>query len=374
MNVRKERRRFFKYLLSASAFCTGTFFSLKKGVLSDLQNHGLMSSSHAEEQKMDQTAYHGKIIAVEEHVTTEKTLAAAASKIASGKTFDMPIPTEPIAHSRTIFQEERLMDMNAAGIDMQVLCPLPFHEGFDAKEGLSMSIITNNETSGIVRKHPDRFAGLAGLAVQNPQGAARELERSVEKLELKGGIVYSHNKGEYLDDKKFWCIFETAERLSVPIYLHPKEPSPDMIKPYKAYPGLDGAMWGYAAETGLHAMRLICSGVFDKYPELKIVLGHLGESLPYWLWRMDKHSIDIPALKKPSYYVKKNFFISTSGMFWPPAIEFVASVLGTERVLFAVDYPSESNIEAVQAIKDLSVSNADKEKIFYRNAGRIFRL
>jgi predicted TIM-barrel fold metal-dependent hydrolase len=147
-----------------------------------------------------------------------------------------------------------------------------------------------------------------------------------------------------------------------------------MIKPYQAYPGLDGAMWGYAAEAGLHAMRLICSGVFDRYPNLKIILGHLGESLPYWLWRMDQHAVDMPATRKPGFYVKNNFYVSTSGMFWPPAIQFACTALGVDRVLFAVDYPSESNIEAVGAINALSVSRPEKERIFYRNAETLFRL
>lgn len=370
----KERRRFLKYLASLSAFGSGSLFSFKRGGRSGTPQGVFGATAQATEGIRGNAAYSGKIVAVEEHVTTEKTLAAAASKIASGKKFDLPIPTTPSAHARTIFSEKRLTDMDSAGIDMQVLSPLPFHEGFDAVEGLSMSRITNDEISGIIRKYPERFAGLAGLAAQDPEGAAGELERAVTELGLKGGIVYSHIKGEYLDDQKFWVIFETAEKLGVPIYLHPKEPSPQMIKPYQAYPGLDGAMWGYAAEAGLHAMRLICSGVFDRYPNLKIILGHLGESLPYWLWRMDQHAVDMPATRKPGFYVKNNFYVSTSGMFWPPAIQFACTALGVDRVLFAVDYPSESNIEAVGAINALSVSRPEKERIFYRNAETLFRL
>lgn len=374
MNIQKDRRHFIKHLMSIAGFFAGSLVSVKKATQGDPIKMQLVSSSSAQERETENTARKLKIIAVEEHVTTEKTLMAAASKIASGKPFDLPIPTTPSAHENAIFKEKRLADMDAAGIDIQVLSPLPFHEGFDAVEGVSMSEITNNELHGIIQKNPSRFAGLAGLAAQNPEGAAKELERSVKQLGLKGGIVYSNIKGEYLDDKKFWVIFETAQKLGVPIFLHPKEPSPGMIGPYQTYPGLAGAMWGYAAEAGLHAMRLICSGLFDTYPKLKIILGHLGEGLPYWLWRMDSRSGDFPARHKPSYYVKNNFFVNTSGMFWPPAIEFACRVLGTEKVLFAVDYPSESNVDGVQSIKDLSLGSEEKEKIFQLNAEKLFQL
>jgi predicted TIM-barrel fold metal-dependent hydrolase len=147
-----------------------------------------------------------------------------------------------------------------------------------------------------------------------------------------------------------------------------------MIGPYQTYPELSGAMWGYAAEAGLHAMRLICSGVFDTYPKLKIILGHLGEGLLYWLWRMDSRSSGLQARHKPSYYVKNNFFVNTSGMFWPPAIEFACRALGADKVLFAVDYPSESNIDGVQAIRDLAIDSAEKEKIFHLNSEKLFQL
>lgn len=376
MNIRNGRRHFIKRLMSLAGFVTGSLMSIKKTTPDGPVKVPPFTTSpvQAQERKTGKTGHKVKIIAVEEHVTTEKTLMAAASKIASGKAFDLPIPTKPSAHENAIFKEKRLEDMNAAGIDMQVLSPLPFHEGFDATEGVSMSEITNNELYDIVQKYPNRFTGLAGLAAQNPDGAAKELERSVRQLGLKGGIVYSNSKGEYLDGKKFWVIFETAEKLGVPIFLHPKEPSPGMIAPYQTYPGLAGAVWGYAAEAGLHAMRLIYSGLFDTYPKLKIILGHLGEGLPYWLWRMDSRSEGFPARYKPSYYVKNNFVVNTSGMFWPPAIEFACRAMGTDKVLFAVDYPSESNANGIQSINNLSLDSAEKEKIFHLNAERVFQL
>jgi len=193
VDIQKDRRRFVKYLMSMTGVIAGSLAAVKKTSPGAPTRMGLTPSCSARERNLGETTHRVKVIAVEEHVTTEKTLAAAASKIASGKTFDLPIPTTPGAHEKTIFKEKRLADMDAAGIDMQVLSPLPFHEGFDGVEGVSMSEITNDETHGIVQKNPKRFAGLAGLAAQNPEGAAKELERSVRQLGLKGGVVYSNS-------------------------------------------------------------------------------------------------------------------------------------------------------------------------------------
>ena len=277
--------------------------------------------------------------------------------------------------------DRRIKDMDAAGIDMQLLSVgmAGLHDVPPA-EGTLMSREIDDELADVVKQYPGRFAGLAAIAPQALEAAADELERAV-KLGLKGALIKSHVQGEYLDEKKFWVIWERAAGLGVPIYLHPTRPSPDMIKPYLKYPPLPGAFWGFGAETGLHAMRLICSGVFDRYPDLKVVLGHLGETLPFWLWRLDNHwDLDWPVKlggrpqKKPSEYIKSNFFITTSGMAWPPVIQFVCQVLGGERILFAVDYPIESNLKAVQSIENTPISDADKEKIFHLNAEKVFKL
>lgn len=160
--------------------------------------------------------------------------------------------------------------------------------------------------------------GLAAVAPQNPREAARELERAVQNLGLKGVLINSHTKGEYLDDRKFWLILDPAQALDVPIYLHPREPSPQMIKPYLER-GVQSAGWGFAAEAGLHAVRLIVSGVFDEFPKLKFILGHMGEMIPYWLPRIDglgqtDHWVaggTVRRMKKlPSEYFKDNFFIT----------------------------------------------------------------
>jgi 2,3-dihydroxybenzoate decarboxylase len=224
-------------------------------------------------------------------------------------------------------------------------------------------------------KYPKRFAGYATLPWQDPEAATREAERAVKELGMKAIMLQqATSDGTFYDEQKYWVIYEMAEKLDVPVFIHPGAMPPDMAKYYDYYPVVAGAMWGFAASAGLHGVRLIVSGVFDKYPGFKLILGHMGEGIPYWLWRMDSRSDGFPAIHKPSYYVKNNFFVNTSGMFWTPAIEFACRVLGSDKVLFAVDYPSESNSDAVQSIKDLSLTNSEKEKIFHVNAENIFRL
>jgi 2,3-dihydroxybenzoate decarboxylase len=280
--------------------------------------------------------------------------------------------------------EGRLKIMDEVGIDMQVLSlSFPGVEALDPSDATSMSKRVNDELFAVTQKYLGRFAGFAAIAPQNPDAAANELERAVKELGFKGAMVNSHTRGEYLDDRKYWVIFEKAEKLNVPIYIHPRQPSPDMIKPYLTYPELATPAWGFAAETGLHAMRLICSGLFDKYPGLKIILGHLGEALPWWLWRLDSRWIVVGreesafgmlAKKKPSQYIKDNFYVTTSGMFWHPALQCCYSALGADRILFAVDHPYESDKEAVEFMDKASICDIDKEKIYHLNAEKLLGL
>ncbi len=279
--------------------------------------------------------------------------------------------------------EGRLREMEKTGIDMQVLSLTTGVEQFDASDGTAMARKTNDELSKVVKKYPQKFAGFAALAPQDPGAAADELERAVKELGLKGVKINSHIRGEYLDDEKYWVIFERAEKLGVPIYLHPRSPSPDMLKPYLAYPGLAGAVLGFAAETSLHAIRLILSGVFDKYPGLKIILGHLGEALPFWLWRIDNRYLkeriaSDPRARKlektPSQYFKDNFLVTTSGMLWQPALLCTYLALGADRILFAVDYPYESSREAVEFMEVAAICDSDKEKIYHLNVEELLAL
>jgi 5-carboxyvanillate decarboxylase len=339
-----------------------------------------------------------KKITVEEHFSTvehldnlrailEKTYAH--SEVIDEESFivnDAPfLPMMDTPHVREMIDclvdigEGRIQVMDKYGIDMQVLSFVsPGVQVFDADMATKMAKETNDKLSQAVNEHPARFAGLAALALQNPQEAADELERSVTDLGLKGACIFPHTKGEYPDDKKYWVMFERAHKLGVPIYLHPRAPSADMIKPYLGYPFLDSAMLGFAADTGLCAMRLICSGLFDEYPQLKIVLGHLGEAIPFWLWRIDnfwkKGPLSSEREKTPSQYFKDNFAITTSGMFSEPTLLYTVSILSADNILFAVDYPMESSEEAIQFMQKAPIDDNDKEKIYHVNAERIFSL
>ena len=274
----------------------------------------------------------------------------------------------------------RLEDMDNYGLDMQVLSLVsPGVQVFEPAAATRLAREYNDRIAAVFKAHPKRFAGLASLAPQDPEGAADELERAVKTLGFKGALINSHTKGEYLDDKKYWPIFERADKLSVPIFLHPRGPSPDMMKPFTGYPMLDSAMWGFSAEAGLHSLRLILSGLFDEFPKLKIVLGHLGETIPFVLARINNRWSVGPFPKKlkklPGQYFKENFVVSTGGMNEEPATLIAAiSILGAENVLFATDYPMEDAAQAVDFIERAPISDTDREEICHVNAERIFSL
>jgi 5-carboxyvanillate decarboxylase len=278
--------------------------------------------------------------------------------------------------------DERLRDMDATGIALQlVFLTAPGVQVFDAATAVSLARDTNDQLVQSIRKHPGRYAGLAAIAPQDPASAAKELERAVTKLGMKGAVVNSHTQGEYLDQPQYWPIFEAAQALDVPIYLHPNTPPPAMIAPFLPR-GLDGAIYGFAVETGLHLLRIIVGGVLDRFPRLKIAVGHLGEGLPFWLFRLDymhrsmvvseRYAGARPLAKKPSEYLRENVWVTTSGMQWAPAILFCQQVLGPERVLYAMDYPYQFVPEEVKVTDELPVSEAVRLMLYRANAERLF--
>lgn len=277
-------------------------------------------------------------------------------------------------------QEERLQIMDEYGIAVQVLLMTSTGvQMFDADHGTAVAALSNDRLAELIGKYPHRFAGLATIAPQDPQRAAQEIDRAVTKLGLNGVVINSHTNDEYLDEPKYWPILEAAAGLDVPIYIHPRAPSVPMAAPYRKY-RLEGAIWGYGAETGLHGVRLITGGVFDEFPNLKIILGHMGEGIPFWLWRFDymhKHTSrgQRPDLKQePSDYFKQNFMITTSGMNWDASLKFCLEVLGADNIMFAVDYPYQETAGAVEFMDNAPISEQDKENIYWRNAERLFRI
>lgn len=273
----------------------------------------------------------------------------------------------------------RLKAMDEAGITMQVLSHTKpgVQEIADTVKATALAYAANDYLAEAVMAHPDRFAGFATLATAAPIEAARELERTVSQYGFKGAMVNGHTRGEYLDNKKFWAIFETAQALDVPIYLHPSNPHPAVYEAYyKDYPVLGYAPWGYAVETATHVLRLILSGVFDQFPRLKMIIGHMGELLPFALWRADgRLTPKYPHLKKSvRNYFLEHFSLTTSGVFSTPEFTCTASVVGFDNMLFSVDYPFESNFAAVRWFESLPIAESDKAKLAHLNAERLLKL
>jgi 2,3-dihydroxybenzoate decarboxylase len=279
---------------------------------------------------------------------------------------------------------ERIADMDAAGIDHQVLAlTAPGTNVLDAVTARSMATLANDVAAQAVRAHPDRFTALAAVAWQDPDSAVAELERAVSRLGMCGVIANSHVQGRYLDDQRFWPVLEAAERLDVPVYLHPNTPNDRMVEPLHEA-GLDGAIYGFAVETGMHLLRIVNAGVFDRFPRLKLVVGHLGEALPFWLPRIDHfHAAQVasgryPAMKalqlRPSDYLRRNVWYTTSGMAWQPGIMFVRDVIGADRVLYAMDYPYQYVADEVRHQDELPLDAAELREFFEGIATRLFHL
>lgn len=331
-------------------------------------------------------------IAVEEAFVTEEIAKEWKKVLASkfvepgfrmmGQTILGDDPGAHLVHSRLVdLGAGRIANMDADGIDVAVISiTSPGVQVFDAVTATRLAKDANDVLAAAVKAHPSRFAGLAAVAPHHPSGAAQELERAAHQLGMKGFLINSHTMGEYLDDAKYWPIFEAAQALDMPLYLHPREPAPSMVTPFLDY-GLYFAGWGFAVETGLHAMRLIMCGVFDRYPKLKIVLGHMGEGMPFWLQRIDNRyllQVKIGAVKKlprlPSEYFLDNFVITTSGVMSAPALRLSLEVLGADRIMFAADYPYESVEEGVQFLDTVAITDEEREKIYCSTAQRIFKL
>jgi predicted TIM-barrel fold metal-dependent hydrolase len=323
-----------------------------------------------------------KTIAIEEHFITPLYRQHVGAN--EFRNFYLASRSEQLGHDvvaqNADLGAQRLAHMDAAGVDMQVLSfGSPGPQAFAADIAIPMARDANDRAHETVRAHPDRFAAFAALPTADPDAAAQELDRAVNKLGFKGAMIHGHTRGSFLDEKKYWVIFERAQALNVPIYLHPTLPHPDAVKAYfQGYEELARAGWGFAIDTSCHFLRIVFSGVFDAYPDLKIILGHLGEGLPFAMHRLDDHTTRAAArrgLKKtPLQYLKDNLLVTTSGNWYEPAFLCTLLALGADNILFAVDWPYEANATAMRFLEKLSISDSDKEKIAHGNAERILRM
>jgi 2,3-dihydroxybenzoate decarboxylase len=271
----------------------------------------------------------------------------------------------------TDFGETRLEAMDRAGIARAVLSIAG--PGVQSERDVAVASRRAREANDFlareVEKRPDRYSGFAHLAMQDPRAAADELERCLRELKFCGAMVNGHTNGQYLDHPALHPFWERAEALQATIYIHPADP----ITPSPALDGHDGlrrATWEWGFETGSHALRLVFGGVFDRFPRARIALGHLGETLPYLLWRFDSRAklYRVALEKRPSDYIKQNMVVTTSGMCSPEPLNCALAALGTDRVMFAADYPFESAQEAGQFLDEVPLAQGVREDVAFRNA------
>ena len=328
-----------------------------------------------------------RLIAVEEAWACPEWMEAMAALPARGLEEDEVRAFQMLAHigdihARLLDMQLRQAAMDENAVDMHVLSlTVPGVQSFDNASALRLARLTNDRLARIVADQPRRYAALASVPPQDVPGAIMEIRRARRELGLNGIIINSHTRGEYLDDRKYWPLFEAAAETGAPVYIHPRTPNPTMAPLFRDY-NLWGAIYGYGAETGLHVIRLISSGLFDAYPDLKVVIGHMGEGLPYWFYRIDHMHHNMvtlakpplrPVLRKmPSEYFRSNISITTSGVNWHQALAFAEEVVGADNIMFAIDYPYERTEPAVAFIRSAPLPPDKLERIAHRNAERIF--
>jgi len=277
------------------------------------------------------------------------------------------------------FDELRLTEMDRAGIAYTILSQTgPSVQGEqDSATAIARARASNDFLAAQVARHPTRFGGFATLAMHSPVGAVEELKRTVSTLGFKGALVNGHTFGTYYDDRAYDPFWDALQTLDVPLYLHPTDvyQTPWMLH---GHPELTGATWGWGMETGSHALRLLFGGVFDRFPGVKVILGHMGEGLPYMRWRFDSrfavYSHGVQLQRPPSEYFGRNILITTSGVCSAPALVGAIGEMGAQAVMFSVDYPYESTAIAADFIEAAPLDDATRELVCHGNAERLFKL
>lgn len=292
------------------------------------------------------------------------------------------LPTDFVAKldaKLTDFDDQRLQEMDAGNIEYVVLSQtMP---GVQAETDRDIAVRRARENNEFlverVARHPQRFGAFAHVALQDPTAAANELERTVVEYGFKGAMINGHTLGRYYEAAEFDVFWERAQALGVPIYLHPNAFSqpPALLE---GMPVLQGAAWGWGVETAGHALRLLFGGVFDRFPRLNLILGHMGEALPFQRWRIDSRFAAYPSgiklARKPSEYIGSNILITTSGVCSAPALLGAVGELGAEAVLFSVDYPYESTAEACTFIEEAPLTDSVRAMVCHGNARRLFKM
>ncbi|WP_213741765.1 amidohydrolase family protein [Bradyrhizobium sp. dw_411] len=320
-------------------------------------------------------------IALEEHFAIPETLMDSAGFLAES--------VWPELKSRLLdIQDKRLKLMDEQGVEMMILSlNAPAVQAIpDIKKANEISIRANDYLAGEVAKRPDRFQAFAALPMQDPDLAIRELERTVKTLGFKGALVNGFSQvgdGQtplYYDLERFWPFWAKVEQLDVPFYLHPRNPLAQDARIYQGAEWLLGPTWAFGQETAVHALRLMGSGLFDQYPGLRIIIGHMGEGLPYSMWRVDHRNAWVKAppkykaKKKIAEYFNENFYLTTSGNFRTQTLIDALLEIGADRILFSADWPFENVDHAAEWFDSATISEADRKKIGRDNALKLFKL
>jgi len=323
-----------------------------------------------------------RTITIEEHFVTPAFLAGPG-KVSTERFRSSRPGGADIIEQLSEVGDKRVAEMDAAGIDMQVLSlNSPGVEQIETDEAIACARDANDFLADAVKQHPARFAGFASLPIQAPEQAALELERCVRKLGFKGANINGHTRGRYLDDTFFSPILERAEALGVPIYLHPTVPPKPVVD--ALYGGFSPAVttvfasggWGWHIETAVHLLRMVLGGVFDRYPKLQVVIGHMGEALPFMLPRLNKNlPVQLTKLERSvADYLRQNVHYTFGGFNFAPTFLNLLLEVGVERIMFSVDYPYVSMGEARSFLRHLPVSEADQARIAHGNAERLLGL
>jgi 2,3-dihydroxybenzoate decarboxylase len=320
-------------------------------------------------------------IALEEHFAIEETVQDSAGFVPPSYWVELK--------SRLLdIQDRRIVEMDRNGIDLMILSlNAPTVQAIpETKAAYDLSRRANDFLAEQIAKRPDRFKGFAALPMQSPELAARELERCIKDLGFVGALVNGFSQVEGSDDvlyydmpqfRPFWAM---VEALDVPFYLHPRNPLPAHAPIYQGHRWLLGPTWAFGQETAVHALRMMGSGLFDEHPRLKIILGHMGEGLPYSMWRVDNRNAwvkakpNYPAEKPIAEYFRSNFWLTTSGNFRTQTLIDAMLEIGSDRILFSADWPFENVDHAAQWFDDASISENDRIKIGRTNAARLFKL
>ena len=312
-----------------------------------------------------------RVIAIEEHYFDPELAALFTGR-------DVRTPP-PLRARLEDLGAGRIAEMDAAGIDLQVLSHgAPALQKLEGETALRMARLVNDRLHETVRGNPERFQAFAALPTADPAAAAEELERCVDRLGFKGAMVHGLTGGAaFLDEKRFWPIFERAAALGVPLYIHPSIPNEAVVQAYyrdyiDEFPGLLTAGWGFTVETATAGIRIVLSGVLDEWPELRIVLGHLGEGLPFLLVRIDE-ALSRTRSRLASFRDAfcEHFYVTTSGNFSDTALLCCVMEMGADRIVFSVDHPFASNAAGAAWMERAPVSAADRRKILHGNAERL---